>query len=104
LTIAGLVELLEITRAGERRAAHHCRLDQVVCAMTMCAGTAAGGWRIIKNARPQNGAAAPGPRLCAGNHRGNRVAGGGALGMPVSTDHAISTSIMGVAAPKALTR
>ena len=73
---------------------------KVICALTMAAGTAAGGWRIIKTMghkmvklQPVNGFAA-------------ETAGATVLmvaahfGMPVSTTHAITTSIMGVGCAK----
>ncbi len=72
----------------------------VVCALTMCAGTAAGGWRIIKTLghkmvklHPVNGFAAEATGatvLLTAAH----------FGMPVSTTHAITTSIMGVGCAK----
>ena len=72
----------------------------VVCALTMAAGTAAGGWRIIKTLghkmvklQPIHG--------CAAETAGATVlAVAASLGMPVSTTHAITTSIMGVGCAK----
>ncbi|MEK7707426.1 MAG: inorganic phosphate transporter, partial [Verrucomicrobiota bacterium] len=73
---------------------------KVLCALTMCAGTAAGGWRIIRTLghkmvklHPVNGFAAEATGatvLLATAH----------FGMPVSTTHAITTSIMGVGCAK----
>jgi PiT family inorganic phosphate transporter len=73
---------------------------KVVCALTMCAGTAAGGWRIIRTLghkmvklHPVNGFAAEATGasvLLVAAH----------FGMPVSTTHAITTSIMGVGCAK----
>jgi PiT family inorganic phosphate transporter len=73
---------------------------KVSCAVVMGLGTWAGGWRIIRTLghklvtmRPINGFAAEATGatilLVAGN-----------LGMPVSTTHAITTSIMGVGMAK----
>jgi inorganic phosphate transporter, PiT family len=72
----------------------------VTCALTMCAGTAAGGWRIIRTLghkmvklHPVNGFAAEATGatvLLTAAH----------FGMPVSTTHAITTSIMGVGCAK----
>jgi PiT family inorganic phosphate transporter len=73
---------------------------KVACAVVMGLGTWAGGWRIIRtlghrlvHMRPIHGFAAEATGatilLVAGN-----------LGMPVSTTHAITTSIMGVGAAK----
>jgi inorganic phosphate transporter, PiT family len=73
---------------------------KVICALTMCAGTAAGGWRIIRTLghkmvrlHPVHGFAAEATGatvLLAAAH----------FGMPVSTTHAITTSIMGVGSAK----
>jgi len=73
---------------------------KVVCALTMAAGTAAGGWRIIRTLghkmvklHPVNGFAAEATGasvLVVAAH----------FGMPVSTTHAITTSIMGVGCAK----
>ena len=75
---------------------------KVVCALTMCAGTAAGGWRIIKTLghkmvklHPINGFAAETSSatvIWLATH----------LGIPVSTTHNISAAIMGVGAAKRL--
>jgi PiT family inorganic phosphate transporter len=73
---------------------------KVSCAVVMGLGTWAGGWRIIRTLghklvqlRPVHGFAAEATGatilLIAGN-----------LGMPISTTHAITTSIMGVGAAK----
>ena len=75
---------------------------KVLCALTMAAGTAAGGWRIIKTLghkmvklHPINGFAAETSSatviLCATH-----------LGIPVSTTHNISAAIMGVGAARRL--
>jgi len=73
---------------------------KVVCALTMAAGTAAGGWRIIKTLghkmvklHPINGFAAEtgsAAVIFAATH----------LGIPVSTTHNISAAIMGVGAAR----
>ena len=74
---------------------------KVACALTMCAGTAAGGWRIIRTLghkmvklQPINGFAAETSSaavILAATH----------FGIPVSTStHNISAAIMGVGAAK----
>ena len=75
---------------------------KVTCALTMAAGTAAGGWRIIRTMghrmvklQPINGFAAETSSaavIFAATH----------LGIPVSTTHNISAAIMGVGAAKRL--
>jgi PiT family inorganic phosphate transporter len=75
---------------------------KVTCALVMAAGTAVGGWRIIKTLghkmvklHPINGFAAEASSatiILAATH----------LGIPVSTTHNISASIMGVGAARRL--
>ncbi len=75
---------------------------KVVCALTMAAGSAVGGWRIIKTLghkmvklHPINGFAAEASSatvILAATH----------LGIPVSTTHNISAAIMGVGAARRL--
>jgi PiT family inorganic phosphate transporter len=74
----------------------------VSCAVAMAAGTAAGGWRIIKTMgvnmirlQPINGFAAETAAAAV-------IATASAVGAPVSTTHVISSSIMGVGAAKRL--
>ncbi|HET6803925.1 MAG TPA: inorganic phosphate transporter [Frateuria sp.] len=72
----------------------------VLCALTMAAGTAGGGWRIIKTLghkmvklHPINGFAAEGSSAAV-------ILVASAFGIPVSTTHVVSASIMGVGAAK----
>jgi len=72
----------------------------VVCALTMAAGTAGGGWRIIKTLghkmvklHPINGFAAEGSSAMV-------ILAASVFGLPVSTTHVVSSSIMGVGAAK----
>ena len=73
-----------------------------VCACTMAAGTAAGGWRIVRTMglrmvklQPVNGFAAETTAALV-------IHGASMIGAPVSTTHVISTSIMGVGATRRL--
>jgi PiT family inorganic phosphate transporter len=72
----------------------------VLCALTMAAGTAAGGWRIIKTMGHKMVRLQPVHGFAAETTAATILAITGHLGMPVSTTHAISTSIMGVGAAK----
>ncbi len=72
------------------------------CAMTMAAGTAAGGWRIIRTMghkmvrlQPVNGFAAETTAAIV-------ILGASHYGIPLSTTHNISAAIMGVGATKRL--
>jgi PiT family inorganic phosphate transporter len=73
---------------------------KALCAVTMAMGTAAGGWRIIRTLghkmvklHPINGFAAETSSALV-------IFGATELGIPVSTTHNISASIMGVGAAK----
>ena len=78
---------------------------KIVCAITMAAGTAAGGWRIIKTLGHKVVKLQPIHGFAAETTAATVLFTAAQLGMPVSTTHAISTSIMGVGVaktPKAL--
>jgi inorganic phosphate transporter, PiT family len=75
---------------------------KAVCALTMAAGTAVGGWRIIKTLghkmvklHPINGFAAETSSAAV-------ILAATQLGIPVSTTHNISAAIMGVGAARRL--
>jgi PiT family inorganic phosphate transporter len=72
----------------------------VVCALTMAAGTAAGGWRIIKTLGHKVVKLQPVHGFAAETTAASVLAVCATMGMPVSTTHAISTSIMGVGCAK----
>ena len=72
----------------------------ILCAMTMAAGTAAGGWRIIKTLGHRMVKLQPVHGFAAETTAATVLAITGTLGMPVSTTHAITTSIMGVGCAK----
>jgi PiT family inorganic phosphate transporter len=72
----------------------------VVCALTMAASTAGGGWRIIKTLghkmvklNPINGFAAEGSSAIV-------ILAASAFGLPVPTTHVVSAVIMGVGSAK----
>ncbi|HEX7816174.1 inorganic phosphate transporter [Dyella sp.] len=73
---------------------------EILCALTMAAGTAGGGWRIIKTLghnmvklHPINGFAAESGSAAV-------ILTAASMGLPVSTTHNVSASIMGVGAAK----
>ena len=72
----------------------------VLCAVTMAAGTAAGGWRIIRTMGHKMVKLQPVHGFAAETTAATILATTGYLGMPVSTTHTITTSIMGVGAAK----
>ena len=73
---------------------------KVLCALTMCAGTAAGGWRIIKTLGHKMVKLQPVHGFAAETTGATVLVVAAKFGMPVSTTHAITTSIMGVGCAK----
>jgi len=72
----------------------------VTCALVMAAGTAAGGWRIIRTMGHKMVKLQPVHGFAAETTAAAIIHVASTLGIPVSTTHAISTSIMGVGAVK----
>lgn len=72
----------------------------VVCALTMAAGTAAGGWRIIRTLGHKMVKLQPIHGFAAETTAATIIEVASRFGIPISTTHVISTSIMGVGATK----
>lgn len=72
----------------------------IACALTMAAGTAAGGWRIIRTMGHKMVKLQPIHGFAAETTAALIIHGASAVGIPLSTTHVISTSIMGVGASK----
>jgi inorganic phosphate transporter, PiT family len=75
---------------------------KVVCALTMAAGTAAGGWRIIRTLGHKMVKLQPINGFAAETSSSAVIFTATTLGIPVSTTHNISAAIMGVGAAKKL--
>jgi PiT family inorganic phosphate transporter len=73
---------------------------KVTCALVMAAGTAAGGWKIIKTMGHKMVRLQPVDGFAAETTAATVLSIAGHFGMPVSTTHAITTSIMGVGCAK----
>jgi PiT family inorganic phosphate transporter len=73
---------------------------KVICALTMCTGTAAGGWKIIRTMGHKMVKLQPIHGFAAETTAATVLMTAGHFGMPVSTTHAITTSIMGVGCAK----
>jgi len=73
---------------------------KVLCALTMCAGTAVGGWRIIKTLGHKMVRLHPVHGFAAETTSATILLTAAHFGMPVSTTHAVTTSIMGVGCAK----
>jgi PiT family inorganic phosphate transporter len=76
------------------------RWVMITCALVMAAGTAAGGWRIIRTMGHKMVKLQPIHGFAAETTAGIVIHTASSLGIPLSTTHAISTSIMGVGAMK----
>lgn len=75
---------------------------KIVCAVTMAAGTAAGGWRIIRTLGHKVVRLQPIHGFAAQTTAALVIQAASHVGIPLSTTHVISTSIMGVGAVKRL--
>jgi PiT family inorganic phosphate transporter len=73
---------------------------KVLCALTMAAGTAAGGWRIIRTLGHRVVKLQPVHGFAAETTAALIIQAASLYGIPLSTTHVISTSIMGVGAVK----
>lgn len=74
----------------------------VLCAVTMFAGTAAGGWRIIKTMGHKMVKLMPVQGFAAETTAAVIIQTASHYGIPLSTTHVISTSIMGVGSARRL--
>jgi PiT family inorganic phosphate transporter len=75
---------------------------KVTCALVMAAGTAAGGWRIIKTLGHKMVKLHPIHGFAAESSAASVITLASTMGIPVSTTHNISASILGVGAAKSL--
>ena len=72
----------------------------VLCAITMALGTAAGGWKIIRTMGHKMVKLQPVHGFAAETAAAITIHGASEMGIPLSTTHVISTSILGVGATK----
>ncbi len=76
---------------------------KISCAVAMGLGTAAGGWRIIKTIGRDFVKLQPVHGFCVETAAAGVILGASSIGMPVSTTHVITSSILGVGISKRLT-
>jgi PiT family inorganic phosphate transporter len=74
----------------------------LLCALTMGVGTAIGGWRIVKTMGLKMTKLDPVHGFAAETAAASAIELASRLGIPVSTTHTISTSIMGVGSTRRL--
>ncbi|HBG04927.1 MAG: inorganic phosphate transporter [Geobacteraceae bacterium GWC2_58_44] len=73
---------------------------KVSCAVAMALGTAAGGWRIIKTVGHDFVKLQPVHGFCVETASAGVILGASAMGLPTSTTHVITSSILGVGLSK----
>lgn len=73
---------------------------KIACAVSMGFGTAAGGWRIIKTVGHDFVKLQPVHGFCVETASAGVILGASAFGMPVSTTHVITSTILGVGLSK----
>ncbi len=76
---------------------------KMACAMAMAFGTAAGGWRIIKTVGHDFVKLTPVNGFVVETASAGVILGASALGLPTSTTHVITSTILGVGLTKRLT-
>jgi len=73
---------------------------KIACAVAMGIGTAAGGWRIIKTVGHDFVKLQPVHGFCVETASAGVILGASSIGMPVSTTHVITSTILGVGLSK----
>lgn len=73
---------------------------KIACAVAMGIGTAAGGWRIIKTVGHDFVKLQPVHGFCVETASAGVILGAASIGMPVSTTHVITSTILGVGLSK----
>ncbi len=76
---------------------------KMACAISMGLGTAAGGWRIIKTIGRDFVKLQPVHGFCVETASAGVILGAASIGMPVSTTHVITSTILGVGLSKRIT-
>lgn len=76
---------------------------KIACAVAMGLGTAAGGWRIIKTVGKDFVKLQPVHGFCVETASAGVILGASSIGMPVSTTHVITSTILGVGLSKRIT-
>lgn len=98
--LPGWLHFLRTPEASPGRPFEIATWIKVVCALTMAAGTAAGGWRIIRTLGHKMVRLYPVHGFAAETTAATVLFATAHFGMPVSTTHAITSSIMGVGCAK----
>jgi PiT family inorganic phosphate transporter len=99
-SLPGWLTFLKTPSPAAGQTIHIASWIKILCALTMCAGTAAGGWRIIKTLGHKMVKLHPVHGFAAETTGAAVLFTATLFGMPVSTTHVITTSIMGVGCAK----
>ena len=99
-SLPGWLSFLKTPAPEPGQTVHIATWIKILCALTMCAGTAAGGWRIIRTLGHKMVKIHPVHGFAAEATGATVLFTAAHFGMPVSTTHAITTSIMGVGCAK----
>lgn len=93
---------LALVSYGALQSFHVPMWVMVSCAVAMALGTAIGGWRIIKTVGRDFVKLQPVHGFCVETASAGVILGAAAMGMPTSTTHVITSSILGVGLSKRL--
>jgi len=99
-SLPGWLSFLKTNAPAAGQQVHIAAWIIVLCGLTMCAGTAAGGWRIIRTLGHKMVRLQPVHGFAAEATGATVLFTAAQFGMPVSTTHAITASIMGVGCAK----
>jgi PiT family inorganic phosphate transporter len=102
-SLPGWLSFLKTPAPAPGESVHIASWIIILCALTMCAGTAAGGWRIIRTLGHKMVKLHPVHGFAAEATGASVLFVAAHYGMPVSTTHAITASIMGVGSAKSFT-
>ena len=94
------LEFLRMQTPGPSEKGYIALWIKLTCGVVMAAGTAVGGWRIIKTLGHKMVKLHPIDGFAAETASATILSLAASLGMPVSTTHSISTAIMGVGVAK----
>jgi PiT family inorganic phosphate transporter len=100
--LPSMLHFLRSPATGADQGLHVPAWIKVVCAMTMAAGTYAGGWRIIKTLGHKMVKLHPVHGFAAETTAATIIGVASHWGIPLSTTHVISAAIMGVGSAKSV--
>ncbi|MGE3309458.1 MAG: anion permease [Limisphaerales bacterium] len=100
--LPSFLSFLKSPAPAEGQVLHVAAWIKVVCALTMAAGTYAGGWRIIKTLGHKMVKLHPVHGFAAETTAATIIGIASHWGIPLSTTHVISSAIMGVGAAKSV--